>query len=202
MKKRLLQFFVIALCVTFLSSCNGDKTVKTDVPIPTEFAGFVLGGCYTRNECEESFQKYIESFVIIDDDNYGTGKIYNLFPFSLFSSEDFSFAGYNWTYLRLFVNDSNVLSGMQFTFTADEFEPSTDQYENLKNTLSEKYGRAREHKEDNRHRRCRWTDGKTLLVVAVEESTTTTGETKSFCMLCYYDCELQNALENSGKTEL
>jgi len=200
MRKTLILMSV--LTVLLFASCNGDKTVKTNVPIPTEFAGFVLKGCYTKQECEKAFEKYIETIAIVDENNYGTGKIYNLVPLSFLSRETFSFGGYNWTYLRLFVNDKDMLTGMQFTFTADEFEPITDQYMSLKEALSDKYGRAREAKDKDKSRYCRWTDGKTLLVLSVEESTTVDGETKSFCTLNYYDWELQSDLENSGKTEL
>lgn len=204
------KIIVIAVCcVALLSGCSKDAkdyVVETDAPIPTELAGLQIGEKYTKKQMTKTLSSYTEKyFEIMDEDKIGSGHLYDCAPSSLFWSEDFQFAGSNWTYVRLLVDKQNVLTSICFTVSSEEYEPLTGCYGSLKSSLSEKYGKAREYtdKQEAKNKMCSWTDGKMMLVLSIDESITKQrGATRSFCCLTYSNIKLTQALERSGTSEL
>jgi hypothetical protein len=96
---------------------------------------------------------------------------------------DFSFGGHNWSYADFNLNEESLLCAISFVHSYENIERAKEQYEELVETLTQKYGRYNRNDESSVY----WTDGTTSVGTRFEESSAINGNDRSFCYLYYVD---------------
>lgn len=190
MKKYIILLFTVVL----VSSClNQQKEIVSSKPIQTDILDLKLGEKMTETEIIDAVSSQIGTQLIPQNESYGEATVMRLLPISL----SFQFGGYSWTYVDVFLDKNSEISRIDLTMSTESIEAAKLQFNNVKNSLTNKYGKGNDEDEA-----AYWTDNINLVAVYAEESSTITGIERSFCTLSYTNIEREEALEETAESEL
>ena len=194
--KAFFQAVIISTASLLLVSCanQSPSQIVSSIPIKDEIMGLKLGEKSSERDIKGKITKATDKSFVTYEEKQGSGRGIR----AMATGFDFNFGGHSWSYADFNLNEESLLCAISFIHSYENVERAKEQYEELVETLSQKYGRYNRNDESSVY----WTDGTTSVGTRFEESSAINGNDRSFCYLYYVDNTLIEQVKDDATDDL
>lgn len=194
--KAFFQAVIISTASLLLVSCanQSPSQIVSSIPIKDEIMGLKLGEKSSERDIKGKITKATDKSFVTYEEKQGSGRGIR----AMATGFDFNFGGHSWSYADFNLNEKSLLCAISFIHSYENVERAKEQYEELVETLSQKYGRYNRNDESSVY----WTDGTTSDGTRFEESSAISGNDRSFCYLYYVNNALIEQVKEDAADDL
>lgn len=194
--KAFFQAVIITTASLLLVSCanQSPSQIVSSIPIKDEIMGLKLGEKSSERDIKGKITKATDKSFVTYEEKQGSGRGIR----AMATGFDFNFGGHSWSYADFNLNEESLLCAISFIHSYENVERAKEQYEELVETLSQKYGRYNRNDESSVY----WTDGTTSVGTRFEESSAISGNDRSFCYLYYVNNALIEQVKEDAADDL
>ena len=180
------------LLMLLVSACIINRRVVSDTPVKSEILGLKLGDVSNALLIKTTLQKEINKMLYSETERIGIGTVVRVYAFS---QEPIQYGGQPWHYIDVSLDKENRIVDIRFYGSFEKLEQAKAHFEESVKTLANKYGKS------NKSEDCQnlfWTDNTNSVGVAYIESSTITGQNRSFASMYYTNIALADELEKNN----
>ena len=183
--KAFFQAVIISTASLLLVSCanQSPSQIVSSIPIKDEIMGLKLGEKSSERDIKGKITKATDKSFVTYEEKQGSGRGIR----AMATGFDFNFGGHSWSYADFNLNEESLLCAISFIHSYENVERAKEQYEELVETLSQKYGRYNRNDESG---------------TRFEESSAINGNDRSFCYLYYVDNTLIEQVKDDATDDL